>query len=60
MDKKNINGLICDMTDEEILMLKEYEEVADSEVDFEQRINEIEKIQKELILVIADIIGGAS
>ena len=60
MDKKNINGLICDMTDEEILMLKEYEEVADSEVDFEQRINEIENIQKELILVIADIIGGAS
>ena len=60
MDKKNINGLICDMTDEEILMLKEYVEVADSEVDFEQRINEIENIQKELILVIADIIGGAS
>ena len=60
MDKKNINGLICDMTDEEILMLKEYEEVTDSEVDFEQRINEIENIQKELILVIADIIGGAS
>lgn len=60
MDKKNVNGLIQDMTDEEILMLKEYEEVTDSEVDFEQRINEIENIQKELILVIADIIGGAS
>ena len=45
MDKKNINGLICDMTDEEIseyFKLSEYyfgDETVDDAVKFEKYLN---------------------